>query len=114
MKKKYGIGLLAIIVAVSAAAFTIPSQAPEKKAPLGPFYFQFSGTHSHESNIANWNEITQSQYDNGACTGLNQKGCQLKTDQKDMTGTHPQVVPVDAFDIPQVSGSVKEVKNTTL
>jgi hypothetical protein len=111
MKKKYGIGLLAIIVAVSAAAFTLPSRAPEKKAPVGPFYFQFSGSHTHESNIANWTEITALQYSANGCPTGRDIGCRLQSDHKDPTGMHPQSVPVDGDDLPLISGDVTGVKN---
>jgi hypothetical protein len=75
MLRKYGIGLLAFVIAVGSAAFT----APEKSHLPGTHVFEFNPTLTYTvanvSNSSNWEYIGETPSES-LCTGMN-KACRI-------------------------------------
>lgn len=78
MIKKYGIGLLALLMAVFAAAFTNPAHSP-----AGTQLFRYTppgGSYAVPDiqNKANWSLVTGSP---NCVSNVNQRACEMDVDQ---------------------------------
>jgi|SRR5690242_11568061 len=81
MIKKYGIGLVALIIAIFAAAFTTPA-----KAPLGTKLFRYTppGGSYAVADIqtkGNWNLVTSSP---NCPSNVDQRACEMDVDQSQL------------------------------
>ena len=61
---RYISGFIAIVIAISAVAFTRPSSKPVKTGKgTTDYYFQFVGTPNlQEGDVTKWNNITATEY----------------------------------------------------
>lgn len=75
------------------------------------YYFSFSGSHGQEGTTANWNQVSQADFENSACDD-GSAGCMIATTQVTGSGTlRPQSVTVDASSTPVESAYVIQAKN---
>lgn len=96
----------AVLAIGGAMAKKVSYHLPSRDAA---YYFQFTGTHGNESNVALWDQITEAEYEDASCSG-GIKGCTLATTSVTGTSTlRPSSVPTNASSTPIVSGSVTEV-----
>jgi len=68
--KRYITGIIAVVIAVAAFAFTY---VPTAKSPLTNVRFQFDGTASGESSPANWDYAPSA-----SCGHLSNKACVIE------------------------------------
>ena len=113
MIKKYGTGLLAIIIAIGAFAFTTPP--PQFSPKTLTYYFQFTGAHGTESDVTQWQEISLSSYNALTCSA-NSEGCKIATTAvSNPAASFPDreisSVTVNSNDVPQQTMDNVDVKN---
>lgn len=116
--KQYITGICAFIIAIAAAAFTVPQPANTTNTEAATYYFQFMGAHHDESDVTQWQEISFSAYNSLLCSRGGQ-GCSIATSAVSNPGaSFPNrtisSVPVNGDDEPQVSTNNIEVKNKPL
>ena len=104
MIKKYGIGLIAVVFAVFAAAFTTPKVSHH---PTTDTRYKFTGNHGEEGQVAKW-EVIASPSD-FPCDNSNQKGCQITSTSN--VGGHPSSVPLSGG-LPSLVAPTTSVTNT--
>ncbi len=83
MIKKYGISILAVIVAVVAFAFTPPNGVK----PLSTKIFEYQPPALHpfsQSNVQDRNNWTETNLSSTTCTQVDQKACQLLVNDADI------------------------------
>lgn len=113
MIRKYGIGLLAVILGVFAVAFRTPQQQFSPKTLT--YYFQFTGAHHDESDVSQWQEISLSSYNALPCNASSQ-GCKIATTAvSNPTASFPNreisSVTVNSNDVPQQTMDNVDVAN---
>lgn len=112
---RYLTGILAIIIAVGAVAFT-KSDTPIMQNPKTlSYYFEFTGTHGDEADVNQWQEISLSDYNALSCSGQNQ-GCKIATSSvSNPTASFPNreisSVTVNGSDVPQQTMNNFQVVN---
>ena len=115
MLQKYGIGIIAIILAVSAVAFTTPPPAHRFNPKTLTYYFEFTGAHHDESDVSQWQEISLSSYNALPCNATSQ-GCKIATTAvSNPTASFPDreisSVTVNSNDVPQQTMDNVDVAN---
>ena len=114
--KRYITGIFAVIIAISAVAFTIPNHKVIKHNPdMLSYYFKFVGAHGDESVKSEWQEISLSAYNSLLCNASSE-GCKIATNSvsnpaQSFPNRQISSVPVDANDVPQVSMANYDVAN---
>lgn len=91
--KRYIVGLVAVIVALSVFAFS----KPEKKQfrhdqSMVDFYYRFDGIHGEENIMSKWTQISAGAYDSLQCPNINTQGCKIVNSTN--SGSHPTLVPL--------------------
>jgi hypothetical protein len=102
---RYLTGILAVIIATGAVAFTKPNATMKQNPKTLSYYFQFTGAHGDEANVTEWQEISLSDYNALSCSGQNE-GCKIATSSvSNPTASFPNrdisSVTVNANDVPQ-------------
>lgn len=105
--KKYILSICAIMLAV-ALAFGVSafkkSKADSKNKPLTDYYYEFSGTHGHESDMSLWNQLPSlNDYNDYNCINGTSNSCKIINTTN--SGSHPTAVPLDSNGFP-VKGTV--------
>jgi hypothetical protein len=113
--KRYISGIIAVVIAVSAVAFTAPNRDIKHNPKALSYYFQFTGPHGQEADETLWQEISLSDYNSLTCAGSN-KGCKITTSAVvDPSQPFPDreisSVTVNANSVPQPTMDNTEVKN---
>jgi hypothetical protein len=88
MIKKYGIGLMAIIMAVFAVAFTKPAAGSE---PLSTKIFEYQPPSTNpfsQANVENRGNWTETSLINTTCNNNPDRACQLVVDQTFINSDH--------------------------
>ena len=105
--KKYLTGIVAIMLGMLLAFGTSSfekSKAVSKNKPLSSYYYEFSGTHTHESDMSLWIQLsTANDYNDYNCPSGSTNSCKIINTTN--SGTHPTTVPLDANSFP-VQGTV--------
>lgn len=91
--KRYLSGIVAVVIAISALAFT----RSEKKDispnhPMVTYYYSFSGSHGQENDMSKWIQITADDYANLDCPSGNVEGCGIQNTTN--SAGHPTSVPL--------------------
>jgi len=112
---RYLTGIIAVVIAIGAVAFTKPTSKTVKTNPrFTNTYFQFVGTtNSQEGDVTKWNSISLLTYNALPCT-LAHDGCKLiATSTQQVSGiTRPANIYLvsGTFD-PTTGANVSEVGN---
>ena len=101
--KKYTIGIFAVVIALSLT-FGLSSfkkdRAP-KHHPDTNFYYEFTGSHTHENDMSLWTQLaTVDDYNDFTCSQGSTNSCKITNNTN--SGTHPTSVPLDGSGFPQV------------
>ena len=113
--KRYLSGIIAVVIAISAVAFTAPNRDITPNPKMLNFYFQFTGPHGQEADESLWDEISLTTYNSLTCSGSKQ-GCKITTNNVvDPTQNFPDreisSVTVNSNSVPQQTMDNTEVKN---
>lgn len=101
MFRKYGLGLVAIIFAIGALAFTEPTHNAGK--PLATYFFEYTGAPGNEQNPSLWQYLPSGQ---PAC-GKTNDGCLIEVkDNYTVPSGSTRVLNVSAVPV-VISGSHK-------
>ncbi len=91
--KRYLSGIVALVTAIFAFAFTRPEKKDVRADhPLVTYYYSFSGNHGQENDMSKWTQITESEYANLGCPNVNVEGCEIQNTTN--SGGHPTSVPL--------------------
>lgn len=110
--------LPACAVAVGVALVTVTSaftEVPKTNGPLAEYYFEYNQPTGQEADEAQWEPITQLEYEASTCSGLIH-GCVLKTTSVTGSGTSMRPSKVNVTEnngeiAPITGDGVLEVKN---
>jgi len=112
---RYLTGILAVIIAAGAVAFTRPNATIKQNPKTLSYYFQFTGTHGDEANVTEWQEISLSDYNALVCSAQSE-GCKIATSSVDNpSASFPNreisSVTVNSNDVPQTTVENFQVAN---
>lgn len=112
MIRKYGTGIIALVIAISAVAFrTDRKQKPlNKDSDVINYFYRFTGNHGSEDTMSYWVQLTDEEaYDLVNCPNGNDKGCKIKN-TTNLNG-HPTSVPLNVDKVPIVSSPNVALQN---
>jgi len=102
MIRKYGFGLLAMLIAIVAVSFTTITNAGH--SPKTSFFYRYDGAVGGESTMSNWTSIAT--YASATCVTGSVRGCKIENTTS--SAGHPTSVPLSATThLPITSGTLQ-------
>lgn len=98
--KRYLFGMLAIVLAFGAVAFTkSPAKQSKQSGGFTDYYYQFTGTHGQENDMSKWVQLDDvDEYNTFNCPNGSARACKIKNTTN--SGGHPTSVPLTGAGLP--------------